>query len=126
MPEKKKIMPPPPPPPKASYTPLLVSALIVASFILGMLVTKVTYLEKGGTATAPVPTTTAVQPPVAPKVDIEKIKATENSRQIDQSYIEVLKRPYVRVLERIVTPPPKIAGYENTQEVHSTRKRYAG
>lgn len=86
MPIKKTIVTQAQPPSnKTSYTPLLVGTLIVAAFILGTLVTKVTYLEKGGTTTALVPTTTAGQPPVAPvapKVTIDQIKKLFNDKNI--------------------------------------------
>jgi len=48
-----------------SWTPLLMVLLLVASFLLGMLVTKVQYLEKGSTS-GTVGTTAGVQPTTVP------------------------------------------------------------
>lgn len=61
---------------KANYTPILVVLLIVASFLIGVLITKVSYLEKGvGTGTqAAAGTAPAAGAPAAPapgtKVDV--------------------------------------------------------
>jgi len=62
------------------YTPILMVLLLVASFLLGALTTKISYLEKNGNNQAAAPTPAAAQqqadaqPQVAPKVDINAIK----------------------------------------------------
>lgn len=68
---------------KTSYTPALIVILIIASFFLGSLTTKVRYLEKGQT-TQPTGqnTTQAQQPPQPKEVDINKIKALFTSKNI--------------------------------------------
>jgi protein-disulfide isomerase len=58
-----------------SYTPILVSLLIIAAFLIGVLITKVQYLEKGqtigaDTQIAPSDTAGNTQPVVGQKVDV--------------------------------------------------------
>jgi len=60
-----------------SYTPILIGLLIVASFFLGSLTTKVSYLEKGvsssGPNVAPSPGAAAPQNPRAPQPQSAKV-----------------------------------------------------
>lgn len=57
-----------------SYTPVLATLLVVAAFLLGILITKVQYLEKGGTPTIvqndQVGTTGNTPPAAGQKVDV--------------------------------------------------------
>ncbi len=71
-----------------NYAPLLVILLIIAAFLIGVLVTKVSYLEKNGsntTATAPtVPSTAGTTPAVGAKVNVSDghlpIKGAKNAK----------------------------------------------
>lgn len=70
---------------KTSYTPALIVIVVIASFFLGSLTTKVRYLEKtttqpqvAGTQTQQAPN----QPPPAPTVDINTIKALFTDKHI--------------------------------------------
>lgn len=62
------------------YTPILMVLLLVASFLLGALTTKISYLERNGNNQAAAPTPAAqqqqaaAQPQAAPKIDINTIK----------------------------------------------------
>jgi protein-disulfide isomerase len=65
---------------RSMYTPILIVLLILASFLIGILITKVQYLEKGVSQTTTAPTTgnttagdTAAPPTTT--VDIEQIKS---------------------------------------------------
>ncbi|MBI1982117.1 MAG: thioredoxin domain-containing protein [Candidatus Levybacteria bacterium] len=67
---------------KSSYTPILIAVLIIAAFLIGMLWTRVQYLEKGGTAT---PTKTATSPTIPPAGFgdaslVEKLKKEDHVR----------------------------------------------
>lgn len=67
----------------APYTPVLVVAVVIASFFLGMLTTKVQYLEKqGATNTTATTTTQTPDTPTAPSVTQEQIKALFNDTSI--------------------------------------------
>lgn len=58
-----------------SYTPVLVILLIIAAFLVGVLFTKVQYLEKGtATVETSVTNTTDTNAPAAPSVSIDAIK----------------------------------------------------
>jgi protein-disulfide isomerase len=61
---------------KVKYTPILVILLVIAAFAVGMLFTKVNYLEKNvkNEKTAIPTTAPAAQQPAAPTVDIGTIK----------------------------------------------------
>lgn len=68
---------------KTAPTPYLYIGLLVASFLLGVFITKVQYLEgKNNTQTAASPTTTPQTPPVAekPKGKIKPISSTDHVR----------------------------------------------
>lgn len=58
-----------------SYTPVLATLLVIAAFLLGILITKVQYLEKGGSPTivqnAQVGATDNTAPAAGQKVDVE-------------------------------------------------------
>lgn len=61
---------------KGNYVPLLMVALLIASFLLGMLTTKVQYLEKNKTAgTTDTVAAQGAQPPAAPTIP-QKVDAT--------------------------------------------------
>ncbi len=74
---------------KSTFTPVLVFLLVVSSFFIGMLATKVQYLEKGDNANVPqvagaqvTPAAQQAAPPPAPTVDINMIKALFTDKNI--------------------------------------------
>lgn len=82
---------------KVSYTPLLVSFLVVAAFLIGTLSTKVQYLEKGGSALG---TKTAPEQQTAPNQQPPQDAPSGKPKEVtDKDHIRGNKNAKVTLIE---------------------------